>query len=101
MLETVRGPALGRLRAAGEEHELRTRHVEWYSSFVEQADDELGGPRQLEVVGLVEREFGNIRAAFTWSLECGDIDAALGFLAAPRFWRFLQGHGAEGLAWAA
>jgi tetratricopeptide (TPR) repeat protein len=47
----------------------------------------------------MEQEFGNVRAAFAWSLAAGDIDPALRLVGIHRFWMSLQGHREEGLAW--
>jgi predicted ATPase/tetratricopeptide (TPR) repeat protein len=99
MLETIREHALQRLRASGEEDELRSRHLGWVVSFLERSDGELAGPRQAETARRMEREFANVRAAFTWSLASGDVEEALCLVGVHRFWRSVQGHGGEGRGW--
>jgi tetratricopeptide (TPR) repeat protein len=99
MLESIREHALERLVASGEEVELRSRHLAWFVSFVEQSDVDLAGPGQAETARRTEREFGNVRAGFAWSLASGNVEAALRLVGVRRFWQTVQGHGGEGRAW--
>jgi predicted ATPase/DNA-binding CsgD family transcriptional regulator/Tfp pilus assembly protein PilF len=99
MLETIREHALERLRASGEEDDVRSRHLTWFVSFLERSETELAGPEQLEIAQRVAREIGNVRAAFTWSLADGDIDAGLRLVPNRRFWQALQGYGPEVREW--
>jgi non-specific serine/threonine protein kinase len=99
MLETVREHAVERLRTSGEEGEIRSRHLAWCSSFVERSETDLAGPGRMETALATEREFSNVRAAFAWSLESGEVEAALGLLPHRRFWQSVQGHTAEVRAW--
>jgi predicted ATPase len=99
MLETIREHALERLCASGEEDELRSQHLAWVGWFLERSEVELAGPRQAETARRMEREFGNVRAAFAWSLASGDVEAALRLVGIRRLWWSIQGHTAEGRAW--
>ena len=99
MLETIREHALERLRASGEEDDVRSRHLEWFVSFLERSETELAGPEQLELARRIQPEFGNVRGALNWSLTDGDIEAALSLVAHRRFWQYGQGYIAEGRAW--
>jgi predicted ATPase len=99
MLETIREHAMESLRASGEEADVRSRHLEWFVMFVERSEIGLAGPEQLEMARRIEREFGNVRGAVTWSLDEGDIEAALRLVVNRRFWQFGQGYPAEGRAW--
>ena len=99
MLETIREHAMESLRASGEGDDVRSRHLAWFVSFLERTEPELAGPAQLETSRRMEREFGNLRHAFAWSLANEDIDAALRLVANRRFWQFMQGYAAEGRAW--
>jgi predicted ATPase/DNA-binding CsgD family transcriptional regulator len=99
MLETIREHALERLKASGEEDGVRSRHLDWFVSFLERSETELAGPQQLDTTRRIAREFGNVRGAFTWSLADGDIESALRLVANRRFWQALQGYGAEVRGW--
>jgi non-specific serine/threonine protein kinase len=99
MLETIREHALERLRASGEEDDVRLRHLEWFVSFLERSETELAGPEQLEMARRIEPEFSNVRGAFSWSLAAGDIEAALRLVVNRRYWQFGQAYAAEGRAW--
>jgi predicted ATPase/class 3 adenylate cyclase len=99
MLETIREYALDRVRSSGDRDEIRSRHLAWFSSFLERSEPELAGPRQRQMVRRMEQEFGNVRAAFAWSMATGDIEAALRLVGVRRFWQALQGHIGEGIAW--
>jgi len=99
MLETIREYATERLRASGEEREIGSRHLRWFVSFLERSEPELAGPLQSLMGQRMEQEFGNVRAAFAWSLATGDIDAALRLVGIHRFWMSVQGYRREGLAW--
>jgi non-specific serine/threonine protein kinase len=77
MLETVREFGLDGLTAAGEETGLRTRHAAWFLQFAEAGEQAVHGPEQITWLDRLELERDNLRAAFTWMLERGDIAAAL------------------------
>ena len=66
MLESIRQYALDRQAEAGEEAELRRRHLAWILDFAAQAD--LDGPDQGAWLDLVEAELGNVRAGLEWGL---------------------------------
>jgi predicted ATPase len=100
MLETVRGHALEELRDSGEARELRARHLAWCSSFVERTGVELSGPRRAEYALAAEREFANVRVAFSWCLESGDLEAAMRLIPHRRYWQAVQEHQAEIRGWA-
>jgi tetratricopeptide (TPR) repeat protein len=46
------------------------RHVNYFMEFVEALEQDLRGPKQIEAVNLMNKEFGtNIQAAWDWSIE--------------------------------
>ncbi|MEU9867592.1 BTAD domain-containing putative transcriptional regulator [Actinomadura sp. NPDC048021] len=63
LLESVAAYALERLREAGEEDELRRRHVLHYTGLAEQAAQRLRGPEQGRWLKLLDEEAANLRAA--------------------------------------
>jgi predicted ATPase/transcriptional regulator with XRE-family HTH domain len=78
MLETLREYALERLRAAGEEIELRRRHATFFAAWVELIQPTLS-TRDLITSERFGRELGNFRAALDWSLaRPADEDALYG-----------------------
>jgi predicted ATPase len=63
MLRTVRDDAAARLCAAGEEHEVRRRHLDWYAALAATAQPYLCGPRQVRWMARIDPERENLRAA--------------------------------------
>ena len=96
MLETVHEYTREKLEESGEAAELRRRHAEYFLALAEEAEPELKGPRQYEWVERLEAEHDNMRAAFSWLLEVGDIELGLRLAGAlRRFWH-VRGYFDEG-----
>ena len=100
MLETIREYAFERLEASGEARLLRQCHAGYFMSMAERAAPELrAGPQQVMWLDRLEREYDNLRAALTWSLEQGEAETALRLSAALwRFW-YWHSHLSEGCRW--
>jgi predicted ATPase/class 3 adenylate cyclase/DNA-binding CsgD family transcriptional regulator len=76
LLETVRQYALEKLAESGEAEAVRTRHRDHY--LVVAAGLEPAGREEVERrLDRVEADIDNLRAAFQWSLEVSDAEAAL------------------------
>jgi len=76
MLETIRQFAEEQLVARGEASEIRAAHS-WY--FAGREADIMAlwdSPRQREAYDWVTVEFANLRTAFRWAADHGDLDAA-------------------------
>ena len=74
LLETVRLYAIDRMVEAGELEELRTRHAEWLTEWVEQWLLEDGGLPLWSLQGdRPAEEMDNILAALEWADERGDL----------------------------
>ncbi|MBA2896844.1 BTAD domain-containing putative transcriptional regulator [Nonomuraea soli] len=71
LLESVAAYGVERLREAGEYDELRGRHLEYYAALAASAGPYLRGPSQLEWLGRLDAETGNLRAAFETALGAG------------------------------
>jgi predicted ATPase/DNA-binding CsgD family transcriptional regulator len=75
LLETIRQFAIERLRACGEEEEIRERHFQWYLELSKGADRTIrwtpGIPWQIKQGWLVRLgwEYANLRAAYQWALK--------------------------------
>jgi predicted ATPase/DNA-binding CsgD family transcriptional regulator len=99
MLATIRDYALEHLSRSGEAEEIRGRHVAYYLSLAEEADQQLWGPDQLEWLERLEVEHGNLRAALRWAIVSGEADFGMRLGAAlRRFWS-IRGHLTEGRSW--
>jgi tetratricopeptide (TPR) repeat protein len=67
--------------------------------LAEEAEPELKGPRQYEWLERLEAEYDNMRAAFSWLLEGGEIELGLRLAGAlRRFWH-VRGYFDEGRRW--
>jgi predicted ATPase/class 3 adenylate cyclase len=91
MLETIRAFALERLRAEGREEPARRRHAEAYLALSEIAAPNLPGPDQPRWLDRLTIDYPNLRAAIRWSIDAGEVELALRFVAA--MWRFWQQDG--------
>jgi non-specific serine/threonine protein kinase len=97
MLETIREYAREKLREAGEESMLRSRHLEFFLNMVEDVGPKLEGPEQKILLDQLETEIDNLRAGMDWTLEKKEVITALRFAGAfPRFW-FIRAHHNEGV----
>jgi predicted ATPase/class 3 adenylate cyclase/DNA-binding CsgD family transcriptional regulator len=76
LLETVRQYALEKLAESGEAEAVRTRHRDHYL-VVAAGLEPLGRDEVERRLDRVEADFDNLRAAFQWSLETSDAEAAL------------------------
>jgi predicted ATPase/DNA-binding CsgD family transcriptional regulator len=96
LLETVRQYAGELLGAEGQASAQRQRHAEYFVDLVEHAEDGLTGADQAVWLDRLDRERDNLRAAFRWSIESGDV--AIGLRMAWVLWRFwwVRGHLSEG-----
>ena len=66
LIETLRQYAAEKLVEAGEDAELRDRHLAWYLGLAERAEPELIGSEQVVWLDRLETEHENLRAA----LDC-------------------------------
>ena len=99
LLETIREYALEKLRAAGEEPELRQRHLIYCIGFAEPAEPALRGPDQQAWLDRLHAELDNFRAAFGWSVRQQDPGPALRLASALlEFW-VVRADWSEGLEW--
>jgi DNA-binding CsgD family transcriptional regulator/tetratricopeptide (TPR) repeat protein len=100
MLETLREYGLERLRAAGEEPEMRRRHALLMTDLAEAAEPHLTSATRDPWMARLDADLDNIRAALSWSLSDGG-DAAVGLRLAGAlgwYWYF-RGYFVEGRKW--
>ena len=99
MLETVHEYARERLEQSGEAEATKRAHAEHFLALAEEAEPELKGTRQCEWLEHLNAEHDNMRAAFYWMLEDGDVELGLRLAGAlRRFWH-VRGHFDEGRRW--
>jgi non-specific serine/threonine protein kinase len=77
MLETVREYGLEQLRKNGHDHETRERHAHWMSAWMDDVKQRIIGPEMPSLLDRCETEHDNLRAALTWLISQGSIDAGL------------------------
>lgn len=73
LLESIRQYAQTKLFEAGEGEELRDRHAAYFAEFAEEANGQLRTSEMVKCVKRIEKEFDNIRAVMTWTLETNPV----------------------------
>ena len=76
LLETVRQYAQEKLHESREGDEIRTRHRDHYAAMAALLDAQVGAEHDRRIK-QAEIELDNLRAAFAWSREISDTDAAM------------------------
>jgi len=98
MLRTVQDFAARRLAQDGDETAVRRRHALAYLDLAVTAAAHLPSSTQPPWLDRVGLEVANLRAAMRWTVEAGETELALRFVAAMwRYWQ-IDGHLAEGRA---
>jgi predicted ATPase/class 3 adenylate cyclase len=75
MLETIRQFAEEQLVARGEASEIRAAHAHYFAGRETDITDLWDSPRQREAYDWFTVELANLRAAFRWAADHGDLDA--------------------------
>jgi predicted ATPase/DNA-binding CsgD family transcriptional regulator/tetratricopeptide (TPR) repeat protein len=97
LLETIRQYALDRLADAGEEHDVRIRHFDYFTRIAEAADHDVVHVDEDDALRRLSAEHDNLRSALEWAFAAGDPDRPRRLSAAMiHLWR-LGGHPVEGL----
>ncbi|MCW2553075.1 MAG: putative ATPase [Mycobacterium sp.] len=76
MLETIRQFAEEHLVAAGEEDDARSSHAHHFAAREPDVLALWDGPRQPEAYAWFTAEIANLRGAFRWAADRGDLDTA-------------------------
>jgi predicted ATPase/class 3 adenylate cyclase/DNA-binding CsgD family transcriptional regulator len=98
LLETVRQYGLEKLAESGEADAIRSRYRDHYSAMAALLD----APARTDYerrVEQAEEEMDNLRAAFVWSLETGDVGRSLELATSLQPLWFTRGRIREGLGW--
>lgn len=99
LLETMRAFARERLDEAGDSFARRC-HAEQFRAQAAELQKLLTRQRRGAAFARLERELGNLRAAFDWALAAGEAELALGLFSATRELWVERGRPAEGRTWA-
>jgi predicted ATPase len=76
MLETIRQFAEEQLVARGDAGKLRSAHAQYFARCEAAVMNIWDGPRQPEAYDWFSTELPNLRGAFRWAADRGDLDAA-------------------------
>jgi predicted ATPase/DNA-binding CsgD family transcriptional regulator/DNA-binding XRE family transcriptional regulator len=88
MLETMRLYGAERLRAAGEDGELRQRHAAWYAELISPGERPWWAtPRQVEVLDALDIDWANVEAALEFCAG-SSVTAQLGLAVAAELWLY-------------
>lgn len=100
MLEIIRQFGVEKLVQAGEEQEIRGRHLRWYFDFASKSRVGVHVTDRGKWVNRVETELPNLRQALHWSIHEGSAYEQAHILAnrLGQFWQ-LRGYLREGLRW--
>lgn len=96
LMETVRQYAQEKLGESGESGEVRTRHRDYYAATAATRESR-GHSGDEELVAWAQTEIDNLRAAFAWSRENGELETALQLVLSLRPLWLLGGRGVEAL----
>ncbi|KZS67700.1 hypothetical protein LTS72_07585 [Mycobacterium ostraviense] len=77
------GSALDKLDESGETDDVRTRHRDYYTGMATELQAQ-GHWADERLLHWAQTEIDNLRAAFTWSRESGDLDTALQLILSSR-----------------
>lgn len=89
---------LEHLEESGEADSVSSQRATFFTTWAETAEPELRGPRQVEWLGQMDVEQGNLRTAMGWTLRHAP-ETALRLATAQHWCWFLRGHVREGRTW--
>jgi predicted ATPase/class 3 adenylate cyclase/DNA-binding CsgD family transcriptional regulator len=98
LLETVRHYATEKLAESGEADEVHARHRDHYTAMAALLDSPADDDHHRRIE-QVETEIDNLRAAFAWSRQNGEIELALELTSSLQPLWLTRGRIHEGLAW--
>jgi non-specific serine/threonine protein kinase len=102
MLETIRQFAQERLDGSSEADDVRSKHADYFQSWVEAMGMELrAGPTQLQRFGELATEQGNIESALEWSLGGEDPEVGLRLVGAIFYFWWRYGRWLDWARWTA
>jgi hypothetical protein len=100
MLETVRQFGEERLAASGLGDEVRDLYARHYRAMEAPVMEVWNGPDQKQAYEWLNRELANLRAAFQWAAQQGDLDTAATIAVFAAVLADMSGLSAEPITWA-
>jgi predicted ATPase/DNA-binding SARP family transcriptional activator len=97
LLESVAAYCVEKLRAAGELESVQQRHLEYYTSFAEEARPHLYGGEQGRWLQLLDEDAANLRSAFDRAVATEQVELAERLVDALAWYWYLRGRIAEAL----
>lgn len=88
LLEPLREFGLDRLREHGELEAIEERHLTWFLNLAERGATRLDSPEEPTWSRALDRDFGNLRAAYITAVHRVDTDRALRLVASLREFAF-------------
>ena len=98
VLEPLRQFGAAELRES-ERAAVADRHATWYLGLAERSSESMAGPDEPEASARLDREFGNLRAAYSHLAEQHDVERCARLVAALREYSF-RSMRAEVISWA-
>jgi len=99
LLETTRQYALEKLAESAEDKIWRDQHLTYFLALAEQGHRQITGPRQAEVIDLLDAELDNFRAALDWCVSNQYVEPALRMLGALGWAWDMRGYYNEVRSW--
>ena len=100
LLETIRQYGQEKLAEASEADAQRRAHALYFTEFAEEAEPNLAGPEQVEWLGRLDADYGNLRVALAWALlSLEGVEPGLRLAAALLKYGQIRGYEREGYDW--
>jgi non-specific serine/threonine protein kinase len=99
MLETIHEYARERLAKSGEEKLVRNRHLDYFRALAEEMEPGYRRHNQVSLLRRTKVEFGNLRAAFEWAMDSGNVEAAARLVSSIDYYFQYTGNLVEGYHW--
>ena len=98
MLESLTQFGQERLRESGEEADVRTAHLAWFTRLAEQEAERLRTDAEPEAWECLDTEWDNLRAAYQRAMACDDVTSAAVIISSLHYFGIVALR-FEGVAW--
>ncbi len=99
MLDTIRSYASEQLRRAGQEDQVRQRHLAYYLKLAEEIAPKLAAAEPRKWLERLERELGNLRVAIQWAVHHHNGEAVVRLCSHLEYFWYEFGNPAEIYQW--
>lgn len=99
LLESVRDYADRKLCESGESAEIKNRHAEYFTSYVQTIFDEHDVARSDTFISAVDQDYANLRSALTWLNEQKNAEVAARLTSVLDYFWLARGQFREGRHW--